>query len=154
MEIEVMNREISVKLMGLSEGLDLPSYATEGSAGMDLRAAINETIVLKPMQRMLIPTGISLEMPVDIEAQVRPKSGIAYKAGVTVLNTPGTVDSDFRGEVGVILINLGDKDYTIERNDKIAQLVFNRIEKVKLVQTDDLSDTNRGNGGFGSTGIK
>ena len=133
----------------------LPSYAHEGDAGMDIRAFINDPITLLPGKRALIGTGIHLQVPRGFECQVRPKSGIALKHGVTVLNTPGCVDCGFSGEVGVILINLGEEPYVIESGDKIAQLIFNPIAEVKefdLVKM--LDETERGEGGFGSTGIK
>ncbi|AEH00924.1 dUTP diphosphatase [Lacinutrix sp. 5H-3-7-4] len=132
----------------------LPHYETNASAGMDLRANLNESIVLKPMERTIVPTGLFLELPVGIEAQVRPRSGLAAKKGITVLNAPGTVDADYRGEVGVILINLSTQDFTIENGERIAQLVIAKHERVEWEQVEILSQTKRGEGGFGSTGVK
>lgn len=132
----------------------LPHYETNASAGMDLRANLNESIVLKPMERTIVPTGLFLELPVGIEAQVRPRSGLAAKKGITVLNAPGTVDADYRGEVGVILINLSTQDFTIENGERIAQLVIAKHERAEWEQVEILSQTKRGEGGFGSTGVK
>lgn len=136
------------------EGLPLPAYETEGSAGLDLRAAIAEDqdIVLKPLQRALIPTGLKMAVPQGYEIQVRPRSGLALKFGITCLNSPGTVDSDYRGEVGVILINLGGEDFTIKRGDRIAQMVVARHIHIQWAISDALSATKRSDGGFGSTG--
>ena len=135
------------------EGALLPEYKTSGSAGADLRALIEEPIILKPMQRCLIPTGLSVELPKGIELQVRPRSGLALKHGITVLNTPGTVDSDYRGELAVLLINLGNEDFKIENGDRIAQAVIAQAIQADFVQKDELSNTERGAGGYGSTGI-
>lgn len=132
----------------------LPAYETSASAGVDLRANLTETRVLKPLQRALIPTGMFLEIPEGVEAQVRPRSGFALKQGVTVLNAPGTIDADYRGEVGVILINLGSEDVQIQDGDRIAQMVFARYEQAEWEITSELSETERGEGGFGSTGKK
>ncbi|OIQ23546.1 dUTP diphosphatase [Lacinutrix sp. MedPE-SW] len=132
----------------------LPHYETNASAGMDLRANLNESIVLKPMERTIVPTGLFLELPVGSEAQVRPRSGLAAKKGITVLNAPGTVDADYRGEVGVILINLSTQDFTIENGERIAQLVIAKHERAEWEQVEILSQTKRGEGGFGSTGVK
>ena len=137
----------------LKEGALLPEYKTSGSAGADLRALIEEPIILKPMQRCLIPTGLSVELPNGIELQVRPRSGLALKHGITVLNTPGTVDSDYRGELAVLLINLGNEDFKIENGDRIAQAVIAQAIQADFVQKDELSNTERGAGGYGSTGI-
>ncbi|WP_291961018.1 dUTP diphosphatase [Maribacter sp.] len=133
---------------------DLPHYETNASAGMDLRANLTEPIVLQPMGRAIIPTGLFIELPVGIEAQVRPRSGLAAKKGVTVLNAPGTVDADYRGEVGVILINLGSEDFIVENGERIAQLVIAKHERAEWNPVDSLSETARGEGGFGSTGVK
>lgn len=133
---------------------ELPAYETIGSAGLDIRAFIEETIVLKPFERKLIKTGLFLEIPVGYEAQVRPRSGFALKNGVTVLNTPGTIDADYRGEVGVILINLSQENVEIHSGDRIAQLVFAKVEQADWTQVEMLSETERGEGGFGSTGKK
>lgn len=132
----------------------LPAYATELSAGMDLRANIDEPIVLKPMERRLVPTGLHIALPVGYEAQVRPRSGLALKKGITVLNAPGTVDADYRGDVGVILINLSDEPFTIEDGERIAQMVIARHEHAELVPVDVLDETERGEGGYGHTGVK
>lgn len=132
----------------------LPAYATELSAGMDLRANIDEPIVLKPMERRLVPTGLHIALPVGYEAQVRPRSGLALKKGITVLNAPGTVDADYRGEVGVILINLSDEPFTIEDGERIAQMVIVRHEHAEFVPVDILDETERGEGGYGHTGVK
>ncbi len=132
----------------------LPSYATEQSAGMDLRANIDEPIVLKPMQRQIVKTGLFMALPPGYEAQVRPRSGLALKHGITVLNSPGTIDSDYRGEIGVLLINLGDKDFVINDGERIAQMVIAKHETVSFVLTEELDETERGAGGYGHTGVK
>ncbi|MGZ3298594.1 MAG: dUTP diphosphatase [Asticcacaulis sp.] len=138
-----------------AEGLPLPAYETEGSAGLDLRAAIPEgdTLVLKPLGRALVPTGLKIAVPQGYEVQVRPRSGLALKSGITCLNSPGTVDSDYRGEVGVILINLGSDDFVIRRGDRIAQMIVAAHARIQWQITDNLSETARGAGGFGSTGV-
>lgn len=130
----------------------LPSYETSGAAGMDVRASLDGAISLAPGERKLVPTGLYLEIPKGLECQVRPRSGLALKKGITVLNTPGTIDSDYRGEVGVILINLSNELFTIEPQDRIAQLVFCPVVQVTLIETDALESSARGTGGFGSTG--
>ncbi len=134
-------------------GLPLPAYATEGSAGMDLVAAIDKDIELLPGKRAVVPTGLSIELPTGLEAQVRPRSGLAANYGVTVLNTPGTVDSDYRGEVKIILINLGDEPFRVTRGMRIAQMIIARHERAELVERTSLSETARGAGGHGSTGL-
>lgn len=131
----------------------LPEYATELSAGMDLRANIDAPVVLKPMQRCIIPTGLYMSLPAGYEAQVRPRSGLAIKKGITVLNSPGTIDADYRGEVGVILINLSQEDWTVTDGERIAQMVIARHEQVEWSQVEVLDDTERGAGGFGHSGI-
>ena len=131
---------------------DLPKYETPGSSGMDIRANIEQTICLKPMQRTLVKTGLYLEMDPSIECQIRPRSGLALKKGLTVLNTPGTVDADYRGEIGVILINLSDEEVHIEDGERIAQMVFQKVEKMEWQLVDSLESTQRGEGGFGHTG--
>jgi len=131
----------------------LPSYETEGSAGMDIRANIDNDIVLKPMQREVVPTGISIELPLGYEAQIRPRSGLAAKRGVTVLNTPGTIDSDYRGEIRVILINLSDTDFVITNGERIAQIIMSAHERVEWAASKELIESERGSGGFGSTGL-
>lgn len=130
----------------------LPSYETSGAAGMDVRANLANAISLAPGERILVPTGLYLEIPVGLECQVRPRSGLALKQGLSVLNTPGTIDSDYRGEVGIILINLSNEHVTIEPHDRIAQLVFCPVISVTLIETDALESSGRGTGGFGSTG--
>lgn len=132
----------------------LPHYETIASAGMDLRANITEPITLKPLERTVVKTGLFIELPVGIEAQVRPRSGLAAKKGITVLNAPGTVDADYRGEIGVILVNLSNEDFTIENGERIAQLVIAKHERAEWMQVETLSETSRGEGGFGSTGVK
>ena len=131
----------------------LPSYATPLSAGMDLRANLDEPIVLRPMQRCLVPTGLFIALPPGFEAQVRPRSGLAIKRGITVLNAPGTIDADYRGEICVVLINLSSEDFVIEDGERIAQMIIARHEQVVWEETDALSDTERGAGGFGHTGV-
>ena len=130
----------------------LPNYETIASAGMDLRAQIEEDIILKPLERHIIPTGLSIELPVGCEAQVRPRSGLAAKYGVTVLNSPGTIDADYRGEIGVILVNLSNSDFTIKKGERVAQLVISKHERAMWNPVQNLSETSRGTGGFGSTG--
>ncbi len=132
----------------------LPAYETPSSAGLDVRANLNESIVLKPFERALVKTGLFLEIPAGFECQVRPRSGLALKNGITVLNSPGTIDADYRGEVGVILINLSNEVFNIEDGERIAQLVFAQVEQAKWEESTVLSDTERGAGGFGSTGVK
>lgn len=132
----------------------LPQYATPLSAGMDLRANLDAPVTLHPLERRLIPTGLRIALPEGYEAQVRPRSGLALKKGVTVLNTPGTVDADYRGEIGVILINLSQDDFVIEDGERIAQMVIARHEQAELVEVSVLSETERGAGGFGHSGVK
>ncbi|WP_158728941.1 MULTISPECIES: dUTP diphosphatase [unclassified Flavobacterium] len=133
---------------------DLPSYETIASAGMDLRANITDAITLKPLERTIVKTGLFIELPIGYEAQVRPRSGLAAKNGVTVLNAPGTVDADYRGEIGVILVNLSNEDFTIQNGERIAQLVIAKHERAEWSVVQELSETSRGEGGFGSTGVK
>jgi dUTP pyrophosphatase len=142
---------IPVKIINQST-YPLPSYATSGSAGMDLKANITDPICFQPMERLLVPTGLFIELPVGYEAQIRPRSGLALKQGITCLNSPGTVDSDYRGELKVILINLSEKEQTIQPGDRIAQMVVNRIEKVEWQTVSELNETVRSEGGFGHTG--
>lgn len=130
----------------------LPHYSTEHSAGMDLRANIEGSIILKPLQRLLIPTGLYIHLPDGHEAQIRPRSGLAAKFGITVLNTPGTIDADYRGEIKVILVNLSNDDFTVNDGERICQMVIARYEKVKLQEVEVLEDSSRGSGGFGHTG--
>ncbi|QNJ97451.1 dUTP diphosphatase [Constantimarinum furrinae] len=132
----------------------LPSYETLASAGMDLRANVPEPSTLKPLQRAIVKTGLFIELPVGYEAQVRPRSGLAAKKGITVLNAPGTIDADYRGEIGVILVNLSNDDFTIENGERIAQLVIAKHERAQWEEVDILEETTRGAGGFGSTGLK
>ena len=133
---------------------ELPNYATKAAAGVDLKAALEDPIVLEPLERKIIGTGLKIALPEGYEAQVRPRSGLAAKQGISVLNAPGTIDADYRGEIGVILVNLSNKAVTIEPGDRIAQLVFAKFEHVQWKSTDKLSTTERGIGGFGSTGKK
>lgn len=142
---------LEIKIINTSENPD-PEYATEGSAGLDLRAWLSEPLVLKPMERKMIPTGLFLEIPEGYEAQVRPRSGMAIKHGITCLNSPGTVDSDYRGEIKIILVNLSSEPHTINTGDRIAQMVVAKVEKVVLKRTRLLQSTARGEGGFGHTG--
>lgn len=132
----------------------LPEYATVNSAGLDLRANIDKKIVLKPLERTIVPTGLFIELPGGFEAQIRPRSGLAAKKGVTVLNSPGTIDSDYRGEIGVILINLSDKEVVIEDGERICQMIISRHENIEWDEKESLNDSERGSGGFGHTGVK
>lgn len=143
---------IDITRLPHAEGLNLPAYATELSAGVDLEAAVNDPVTLKPGERQLIPTGLAIGLPPGFEAQVRPRSGLAFKNGITVLNTPGTIDADYRGEIKVILINLGTESFTITRGMRIAQMVIAKHEHVQWNVVDKLDETERGAGGFGSTG--
>lgn len=132
----------------------LPAYETELSAGMDLRAFIQENeVIIKPLQRVLIPTGLYMELPKGFEAQVRPRSGLAYKHGITVLNSPGTIDADYRGEIKILLINLSDSDFVVRNGDRVAQMIISKYEQVDWGEVEILSDTARGAGGYGHTGI-
>lgn len=130
----------------------LPSYQTNGSAGMDLRAHLEKDIVLKPLERSIIPTGLFMALPLGYEAQVRPRSGLAAKYGLTVLNSPGTIDADYRGEIGVILVNISNTDFTVKNGERVAQLVISKHARGEWVSVQNLSDTSRGRSGFGSTG--
>lgn len=132
--------------------LPLPRYMTAGAAGVDLYAAVEQNLAIAPGQRVLVPTGIAIALPESYEAQIRPRSGLALKYGLTLLNTPGTIDWDYRGEIKVIVINLGDKEYILHRGERIAQMIFNQVEKAELIEVEQLEDTNRGSGGFGHTG--
>lgn len=132
----------------------LPSYSTLLSAGMDIRANLEEPIVLKPLQRVLVPTGLYIGLPAGFEAQIRPRSGLALKQGITVLNTPGTIDADYRGEIGVILVNLSDKEFVINDGERICQMVVARHSRVEWAEVEVLDDTERGAGGFGHTGVQ
>ncbi len=144
MQIRIINRSAH----------DLPHYETIASAGMDLRANIQEPITLAPLGRAIIKTGLFIELPVGFEAQVRPRSGLAAKKGITVLNAPGTIDADYRGEIGVILVNLSNDDFIIENGERVAQLVIAKHERAEWIEVTELSETSRGEGGFGSTGVK
>jgi dUTP pyrophosphatase len=145
---------IQIKQLENSSGLDIPFYATEHSAGMDLQAAIDEDVVLEIGKRALIKCGISIALPDGFEAQIRPRSGLAFKNGVTVLNAPGTIDADYRGEIGVILINHGEEAFTVSRGMRIAQMIIAPYTKANFQVVNELSQTVRGEGGFGSTGLK
>lgn len=136
----------------LENNVEKPMYMTEGSAGMDVRANISEPIILESLERKLIPTGIKMEIPVGYEVQVRPRSGLALKHGISLVNTPGTIDSDYRGEIGVILINLSKDTFKIEPNERIAQLVLGRVYQMDFIEEENLTETERGAGGFGHTG--
>lgn len=153
----VMNKSDSVEIKVIAQDngnnkAKIPEYKTKGAAGCDVCAFLDSPIVLKPMERAMVPTGLFFEIPEGYEIQVRPRSGLAAKNGITCLNTPGTIDSDYRGEVKVILINLGNEDFKIENGDRIAQLVVAPVTQGKFIETDSISDTERGSGGFGSTG--
>ena len=131
-----------------------PNYETIASAGMDLRADLTASITLAPLGRVIVKTGLFIELPIGYEAQVRPRSGLAIKKGITVLNSPGTVDADYRGEIGVILVNLSNEDFVIENGERIAQLIIAKHERAEWIEVQELSETSRGEGGFGSTGVK
>ena len=143
---------MTIKVINKSKH-DLPKYQTELSAGMDLYANIDEPITLKPLERTLVKTGLFISLPKGYEAQVRPRSGLAFKNGITVLNTPGTIDADYRGEIGVILVNLSSQDFTINDGDRIAQMVIAKHETAIWEEVENLDETNRGEGGFGSSGV-
>ena len=145
------NERMTVKIINQSN-TPLPAYATEGSSGMDVRAFINETITLQPLERALIPTGLFIELPQGFEAQIRPRSGLAIKQGITCLNTPGTVDADYRGEIKIILINLSNEIQSVNSGDRIAQMVIQKVEKIDWELSVELEETERNAGGFGSTG--
>lgn len=143
---------VQLKRLSGNEDIALPRRMSEWAAGFDIHAAVTEPLVLAPGQRALVPTGFAMAMPRELEAQVRPRSGLAYKHGITCLNSPGTIDSDYRGEVKVLLINLGQEPFTIERGERIAQIVFQTVPQVELAEVEELADTVRGAGGFGHTG--
>ncbi|WCO01611.1 dUTP diphosphatase [Psychroserpens ponticola] len=143
---------MNIKIINKSNH-DLPHYETIASAGMDLRASLSESRTLKPLERSIVGTGLFIELPVGIEAQVRPRSGLAAKKGITVLNAPGTIDADYRGEIGVILVNLSSEDFVINNGERIAQLVIAKHERAEWISVQELSETDRGEGGFGSTGV-
>jgi dUTP pyrophosphatase len=142
---------VKIKIINKSKH-SLPSYATQAAAGMDLYANLDTPIILKSLERTLVPTGLFMELPVGYEAQVRPRSGLAFKNGLTVLNSPGTIDADYRGEVKVILVNLSNQDFTINNGERIAQLVIAKHEQAEWIEVEQLEETSRGQGGFGSTG--
>ena len=144
MDVKIVNRS----------GNMLPEYSTPFSAGMDLRANLDEAVVLKPMERRLIPTGLFIELPGGFEAQIRPRSGLALKKGISVLNTPGTIDADYRGEIGIILINLSAEDFIVNHGERICQMIINRVEMIAWSEVESLEDSGRGAGGFGHTGNK
>jgi len=144
MKVKIVNRSLH----------PLPAYETAGSAGMDLRANLAEPVVLKPLERFLVPTGLFIELPEGFEAQIRPRSGMAVKKGISLLNTPGTIDSDYRGEIKVIMVNISNEVQTIENGERIAQMVISKFEKIEWLETQELQETLRGAGGFGHTGIK
>jgi dUTP pyrophosphatase len=142
MKINIINRS----------GQTLPAYESSHAAGMDLRANLNEAVLIGPGKRVLIPTGLFIELPAGYEAQIRPRSGLAFKHGITVLNSPGTIDADYRGELKVLLINMGDEAFEVKHGDRIAQMVFSRHEIAELIEVTELNETARGAGGYGSTG--
>jgi len=144
---------MKIKIVNNSQH-DSPEYATSQSAGLDLRANLTEPITLKPLARILVKTGLFIALPEEYEAQVRPRSGLAYKKGITVLNSPGTIDADYRGEIGVILVNLSQEEFVIENGERVAQLVIAKHEQAQWVEVENLDETDRGAGGFGSTGVK
>ena len=150
---EATSPTIRLQPLAHFDGLDLPAYATDGAAGMDVQAAIQEDIILAPGQRMAVPTGLAMAIPPGFEVQVRPRSGLALRHGLTVANAPGTIDSDYRGEVKVILVNLGQEGVAVTRGMRIAQLVVAPVSRAALVISDNLDSTDRGSGGFGSTGV-
>ncbi len=144
---------IKVKIINSSNN-PTPSYSTSESAGMDVRAFVNEPITLKPLERVLVPTGLRIELPHGYQCEIRPRSGLALKKGITVLNTPGTIDADYRGEIGIILINLSNEPFVINNGERICQMVITSYSQVEWIEVEELSDTERGTGGFGHTGVK
>ena len=144
---------MKIKIINKSKH-ELPNYATNASAGMDLRANLSEPIILKSLERTLVPTGLFIELPIGYEAQIRPRSGLAFKNGLTVLNSPGTIDADYRGEIGILLVNLSDKDFVIKDSERIAQMVISHYSRVDFIEVETLQETVRGAGGFGHTGTK
>ena len=152
-----MNDEIAIRIKRInsnSEDIPLPSYSTSGSAGMDIRAAVENKIIISPGSLVLVPTGFSVEIPDGYEIQVRPRSGLAAKFGIGILNSPGTIDSDYRGEIKIILMNFSKNEFIIERGDRIAQLVVSKVYTAKLIESNDLAESERGDGGFGHSGHK
>jgi dUTP pyrophosphatase len=144
-------QNLNVKIINKSKN-PMPTYQTFGSAGMDLYASLSESVKIEPLQRKLIPTGIYLEIPENFEAQIRPRSGLAFKYGITVLNSPGTIDSDYRGEIKVLLVNLSNDTFEVNNGERIAQMIFAQVQLAKLIAADNLSETKRGEGGYGHTG--
>ena len=144
---------MKVKIVN-SSGNPLPDYSTSSSAGMDLRANLEQEVILKPLERKLIPTGLFMELPEGFEAQIRPRSGLALKKGISVINTPGTIDADYRGEIGIILVNLSDEEFVVEHGERICQMVINKVETIQWNQVESLDESERGEGGFGHTGTK
>lgn len=144
---------MKVKIVNRSNN-SLPDYSTSSSAGMDLRANLEKALTLKPLERKLIPTGLFIELPEGFEAQIRPRSGLALKKGISVLNTPGTIDADYRGEIGIILVNLSDQAFEVEPGERICQMVINKVESIQWNQVESLEESERGKGGFGHTGTK
>ncbi len=145
--------KVKIKRLPHAKDLPLPYYATEQASGFDLMAAVEEPVIIKPMERKAIPTGIAIELPEGFEAQIRPRSGLALKYGITLLNSPGTVDADYRGEIKVVLINLGQEEFVVRRGDRIAQMVICPVVRVMLEEAQELTPTERGPNGFGSTGV-
>ena len=148
-----VNVEIRIQRLAHAEGLHLPSYATAGAAGADLCAAVDGEMIIEPGDRAAVPTGLVLEIPQGYEGQVRPRSGLAIKAGLTIVNAPGTIDSDYRGELKVLMVNLGSEPVTINRGDRIAQFLIAPVTRASFIEAEDLSASDRGEGGFGSTGV-
>ena len=144
---------MKVKIVNRSEN-PLPDYSTQSSAGMDLRANLENAVSLKPLERKLIPTGLYIELPEGFEAQIRPRSGLALKKGISVLNTPGTIDADYRGEIGIILVNLSNEEFVVEHGERICQMVINKVESIQWNQVESLEESERGGRGFGHTGTK
>lgn len=144
---------MKVKIVN-SSGNPLPDYSTSSSAGMDLRANLDQAVTLEPLERKLIPTGLFMELPEGFEAQIRPRSGLALKKGISVLNTPGTIDADYRGEIGIILVNLSGEAFVVEHGERICQMVINKVESIQWNQVESLEESERGKGGFGHTGTK
>ena len=150
----IKDKVMSIKIKVVNKGSqELPKYETKNSVGMDLRANITEGVVIRPLDRALIPTGLHIALPEGYEAQIRPRSGLALKKGITCLNTPGTIDSDYRGDVGVILANISQEDFVVNPGDRIAQMVINKVERAEFELVESLDETERGEGGFGHTGI-
>lgn len=146
--------EISFQKLSHASDLPLPAYESDYAAGMDLRAALQSPITLEPSERSLVPTGLKMALPQGYEAQIRPRSGLAYRNGITMLNTPGTIDADYRGELKVLAVNLGQEDFTINHGDRIAQMIIAPVVQAEVHEVDELTETERGEGGFGSTGVE